>query len=102
MQPIEFIERLREIYPERYTDGTNGCLKFHLMLKALYPHQCHGWYNSDHIISQIRGEYYDIDGIVEKTSDYLPMEDYGSEPFYQFTQTDRHEEIFAGWNGEIH
>lgn len=80
IEPLDFITRIREIYPAKYEEFAHGCLKFHLLLKAIYP-QCNGFYNSFHIISQIDGNFYDIDGIAEKTSDYLPVEAYGREYF---------------------
>jgi len=90
LNPLEFITRLREIYPERYEKDSNGCLKFHLLLKAMYPNVT-GWYNGEHVLSQIGNEIYDIDGVAERTSDYLPMEQYGS--WGGFTQTHRQMEI---------
>lgn len=97
MQPVEFITRLREIYPERYPEMSGGCLKFHLLLKAMYGAK--GWYDGDHIISEIDGEYYDIDGVVADAHRYSQMEDFPSQELMSFP-TDRHVELI--WNGVIH
>lgn len=74
--PLDFITRLREIYPERYADFSEGCLKFYLLLKAMYP-QANGWFNSTHTLTEIDGHCYDIDGLAIKTPDYLPIEEFG-------------------------
>lgn len=90
IDPLEFITRLREIYPERYEVDSNGCLKFHLLLKAMYPNAT-GWYDGEHIITQIGSEIFDIDGFAERMSNYLPMEQYGS--WDGFTHIHRQMEI---------
>lgn len=91
IEPLELIQRIRDIYPERCEWNTNGCFKTHLLLKAVYP-QATGWYNGEHILTQIDGEIYDIDGIAERTSDYLPLERCHSD-WSMFTKTTRPTEI---------
>ncbi len=76
--PLEFIALVREIYPDRYAEGSNGCLKFHKLLAAVFP-DSHGYYNSDHVITEIDGDFYDVDGVVEQFGGYLPLEEYGQE-----------------------
>ena len=91
IDPLEFITRLREIYPDKYDEHSNGCLHFHLLLKAMYRNAT-GWYNGLHFLTQIDGEIYDIDGIAERTADYLPLERCHSN-WSMFTGTQRQAEI---------
>lgn len=76
--PIEFIAALREIYPERYADHSGGCLKFHKLLKAVFPDAA-GYYNSDHVLTEIDGDFYDIDGLTENIGGFIPIEEYGAD-----------------------
>jgi hypothetical protein len=76
--PLEFIASLREIYPERYADQSGGCLKFHRLLKSVFPNAT-GYYNSDHVITEIDGEFVDIDGLVDSIGDYLPIDEFGTD-----------------------
>lgn len=40
--------------------------------------ECEGYYNSDHVITEISGTFYDIDGeVITPDESYLPIEDYG-------------------------
>lgn len=80
---MTFITKLRRIYPT-YEPDSNGCLKFYQLLKEMYPHS-RGWYDSDHIITEIDGEYYDIHGIAKKGR-HIPIELYGTENMEQFTK----------------
>lgn len=58
---------------------SGGCHKFHWLLKSLYPN-AKGWYDSEHVITEIGGRFYDIDG--ERTNDgFLPFSDFGDEYF---------------------
>ena len=90
IEPLDFITRLREIFP-RYEEGSEGCLKFHLLLKAIYGGQ--GYDNHDHIITEINGVCYDIDGIAEKADNYLPVAEYGQSYYQRAWQTERAREI---------
>lgn len=92
IEPLDFITRLREIYPERYAAFSGGCLKFHVLLKAMYP-QARGFYDSEHLVTLIDGVYYDIDGIVEDVTDYLPVEAFGKEHFKAIWESPRRFEV---------
>lgn len=76
--PLEFIAAIRDIYPERYADHSGGCLKFHKLLKAVFP-EANGYYNSDHVITEIDGDFYDIDGATSDIGGFLPINEYGDE-----------------------
>lgn len=78
ISPLAFIAALREIFPERYADHSGGCMKFHRLLKVVYL-DANGYYNSDHVITEIDGDFYDIDGMVADLSNYLPLEEFGDE-----------------------
>ena len=69
IQPIEFIETLRETdnyIKDIYMNG--GCYQFHLLLKKLYP-QAEPYIDENkwHVITEINGDFYDITGIVDPT-----------------------------------
>jgi len=91
IEPLELITRLREIYPDKYEEHSNGCLKFHLLLKALYPNAT-GWYDGLHFVTEIDGISYDIDGIAERTDKYLPLAQCHND-WSMFTKTKRLMEI---------
>lgn len=65
-------------------DGENDlgiCLKFHLFLKAVFP-ESKAHYNSDHVITEIGGKFYDASGIVDFTRyqnepEFIPMSEFG-------------------------
>lgn len=78
ISPLEFIAMIRDIYPDRYADQSGGCLKFHRLLKAVYP-DANGYYNSDHLITEIDGEFFDIDGIATQIAGFLPIESFGDD-----------------------
>ena len=63
---LKNIESLRESYPgaeKMYLQG--GCYRFYHILKALFP-RAKAFYDSNHIITEIEGFYYDITGEVKK------------------------------------
>lgn len=72
MHPKQFIARVRDLFPESYAPYSGGCLKFHFLLKMMYP-QAAGYYNSNHVITEIDEHYYDITGEVKCTADYAPI-----------------------------
>lgn len=72
MHPLELIERLRDIFPDGYKEMSAGCIKFHILLRTLYP-QSKGYYNSNHVLTEIDSKYYDFTGEVKITGDYLPI-----------------------------
>lgn len=76
--PLEFIAMLRDIYPERYEHDSHGCLKMHKLLKAVFP-DATGYYNSDHVITEIDGDFFDIDGQVSDIGGYLPIDEFGDD-----------------------
>jgi len=51
------------------TEGS--CYKFHLFLKSIYP-QAIPMFGDDHVVSEIDGLLYDINGLV-LSGDYLPL-----------------------------
>lgn len=71
----QIISKIRDTFG-RYPDNSGGCFKFHLLLKELFPN-AEGWYNSNHILTEIDGKYYDIDGEQELKDNYLPIELFG-------------------------
>lgn len=73
ISPEEFIRKIRKIFG-RYPDFSGGCLKFHRLLKDIFPN-VNGWYNGEHIISEIEGEFYDIDGKARRTASFQPLTD---------------------------
>lgn len=75
--PLKFIHRIQRLFG-RYEKDSGGCLKFHYLLKSVYP-RCNGWMDTDHVISEIDGEFYDIDGIAERTEKFIPLEPTGFE-----------------------
>jgi hypothetical protein len=77
MHVLEFIERLKSIYG-KYEDFSGGCIRFHFLLRELYP-DARCYYNSNHVITNIDGRFYDWSGEVEKANDYLPITAYGKE-----------------------
>ena len=58
-----------------YSEYSGGCLRFHFLLKKVFAGE--GYYNSNHIITKIGENYYDINGEVKDVKDYLPITYYG-------------------------
>ena len=56
-----------------------GCYKFYLKLKKEFP-SAEAYYNSDHVITKIDGNYYDSSGRVEKTN-HISVEVYYTHEF---------------------
>lgn len=74
----EFIALLRSMYPDGYAPMSGGCWKMWKLLKHVYPSAV-GWYNGDHIVTEIGGRYWDVDGEVADVRGYLTFEEYGGE-----------------------
>ena len=76
MKPIDFIEMLRNSDPYISTIYTNGsCYKFHLILKKMYPESVPMIDEiKDHIVTEIDGVYYDINGV--NNGEYYSLTDY--------------------------
>lgn len=78
MHPLELIRRLQDLFPEGYANHSGGCIKFHILLRTLYP-QSKGYYNSNHVLTEIDSKYYDFTGEVNITGDYLPITHWGKD-----------------------
>lgn len=60
-----FLSTLRDLHPDMARYGLNGgCFRVYLLLKQVYP-QAEPYYNGDHVITLIDGDFYDIRGRVE-------------------------------------
>lgn len=71
-----FIKTIRESFVGAETVYTTGsCYQFYKILKLIFP-QANAYYNSDHVITEIDGRFYDISGAVEKTNHLLMSEHY--------------------------
>ena len=57
----------------RYVD-TPSCYQLYLILKYIFP-EAEAYYNCDHVITKIKNVYYDINGIVDNISNYLPIDE---------------------------
>ncbi|MEH6368498.1 MAG: hypothetical protein V7764_19695 [Pseudomonas marincola] len=69
---LAFLFTLRELHPDLPRFALNGgCFKVYLVLKQAFP-QAEPYYNGDHVITRIDGDYYDIRGQVEPVSDCGP------------------------------
>ena len=77
---LNFIVLIRKTFG-RYKDYSGGCYKFHLILKQVFGGV--GFYNGEHVITEINGTFYDIDGEVTKfTNNYISIG--GKEYPYEF------------------
>lgn len=59
---LDFISTVRNSFIGAdvvYTKGS--CYQFYRILKKVFP-QANAYYNSDHVITEIDGRYYDING----------------------------------------
>lgn len=70
-QILSFLQELKNSHPEMAAIFTQGsCMNLFCILRVLHPSaEC--YYNSDHVITKIDGQYYDINGVVRKTEDYI-------------------------------
>lgn len=62
---LDFIRAIRESFIDSkkvYTQGS--CYKFYTILKFIFP-ESNAYYDSNHVITEIRGRYYDITGEVQ-------------------------------------
>lgn len=75
IEPSEFIERIREIWPDGYEEMSFGCFKFAALLKAIYP-AARARYDGGHVITEIEGRCYDIDGQLPDASDFIEIDDF--------------------------
>lgn len=75
MTVLGFIKTIRNSFigaDKVYTNGS--CYQFYKILKYVFP-QANAYYDSDHVITEIDGKFYDITGEVEKTN-HLLMDEY--------------------------
>ncbi len=78
-----FIQRIRDSEPGsvvKYTEG--GCYDFYKILLSEYP-QSLPYYDSDHVITKIDDNYYDITGKAEKKNHILMTIDQGWIDYYE-------------------
>lgn len=72
------ISRIRDSFVGASYVYTNGsCIKFAMILQEIFP-EGSIFYDSNHAIFELEGEYYDINGYARKTSSHIPIEDYGT------------------------
>ncbi len=78
----DFIILIRKTFG-RYEDYSGGCYKFHLILKYVFKDAV-GYYNGEHVITKIDGQFYDIDGLIggDVSGSFLRIHDYGGEYNY--------------------
>lgn len=57
-------------------EGEPNCFQFAGQLCAKFP-KSEMYYNGDHIITKIKGNFYDFKGIIKNTENYLPLSSYG-------------------------
>jgi len=78
--PLDIIRALKETEPfieMIFMQG--GCYKFHEFLRTLYPYDAELYINKDknHVITRIKGKYYDISGLVNNNDrQYRKADDY--------------------------
>jgi hypothetical protein len=68
---LKFIQIIRNSFigaDKVYTNGS--CYQFYKILKSVFP-QAKGYYNVDHVITEINGKYYDITGEVKRDNHLL-------------------------------
>lgn len=63
-------------------DQEGQCYKVHKTIESISNFcglNCEGYYNSDHIITKVNEEFYDIGGLIMNTEGYLPFSSFGEE-----------------------
>ena len=64
----------------KYPPYSGGCYKLHLHLMGKFP-TAKGFYNSNHVVTQINDLYFDKNGLVPQpevqVGNYLPIETFG-------------------------
>jgi len=64
--PIEAFIYLLKITYGKYKEMSGGCYKFHLILRMIYGEDnAIGYYNGDHIITKVGGQFYDVNGTIK-------------------------------------
>lgn len=85
--PLTIIRTIRESFmgsSDVYTKGS--CYKFYLILKSIFP-QSEAYYDCDHVITEIDGCFYDINGKAEKTDRHLKISEHFTEEHYSIKHT---------------
>ena len=78
LKVLSVISRIRDSFVGASHVYTNGsCIKFAMILQEIFPDGSI-FYDSNHAIFELEGEYYDINGYARKTSSHIPIEDYGT------------------------
>ena len=78
LKVLSVISRIRDSFVGASHVYTNGsCIKFAMILQEVFPDGSI-FYDSNHAIFELEGEYYDINGYARKTSSHIPIEDYGT------------------------
>jgi len=76
MKPEKLIKTIRHSFigaDKVYTNGS--CYQFYKILKCAFP-QAKAYYDSNHVITEIDGKFYDITGEVQKNNHLLMDEHY--------------------------
>ena len=78
LKVLSVISRIRDSFVGASHVYTNGsCIKFAMILQEIFP-EGSIFYDSNHAIFELEGEYYDINGYARKTSSHIPIEDNGT------------------------
>src|SRR5687767_12313397 len=73
---LNIISEIKNSYKHNEFIYTNGsCLNFFCILRSIFP-EAKPWFNIDHIITEIDGKFYDINGVVHNTKTYWPYVEY--------------------------
>lgn len=72
--PVEsFIAAVRALHPELELVCQSGkCFRFHLLLREVFP-SAQPFYDGNHVITEINGEYWDIRGRVDRDARHFWM-----------------------------
>lgn len=72
-QILSFLTELRNSHPEQVEIFNRGsCLNLFCMLRVLYP-EARCYFNVNHVITEINGKYYDINGLVTNIKSFVPF-----------------------------
>lgn len=75
---LNFLEKLRISHKEMVNIYTKGsCYNLYLLLDCVFPN-CEAWYDGNHIITKIKKDFFDIEGIVTDVENYEPLHNFFS------------------------
>lgn len=74
------LKRVLEITTS-YNDCPHPCISAFIALSTEY--NTVGWYNGNHVITEIDGTYYDNNGKTELGKYYLPLKEYGKSHIFK-------------------